>query len=191
MLLSYRYPSRLSGDYMQVLFIDCRFLSCFFWVAGMLRLASNIQALMMFASVVFASIYRFTTLFQFQTSDISWTLSTACTWCVVECSMGIISACLPTLRPLLITLSSRFNSSRGQDNNPSTTNETIGSKSGLRFHRLTSDTAFRPAQERLGESRFRTLTRNTDDASGDDVPLNAIMVQQHMTWETKEDIHGR
>nr|XP_036578222.1 uncharacterized protein CTRU02_11723 [Colletotrichum truncatum]KAF6785423.1 integral membrane protein [Colletotrichum truncatum] len=38
------------------------------------------------------------------------TLATACTWCVVECACGVISACLPTLRPLMVKVSSQFGS---------------------------------------------------------------------------------
>lgn len=77
-------------------------------------------------SVVFTAIYRFTTLFQFEPSDITCTLTftrnqsfpiqlsrelnlchavgtlaTAQIWCVVESAAGIISACLPTLGPLV------------------------------------------------------------------------------------------
>ncbi|GKT46685.1 satratoxin biosynthesis SC1 cluster protein 4 [Colletotrichum spaethianum] len=55
-------------------------------------------------------IYRFTTIMQFQLADTTWTLATACTWCVVECACGVISACLPTLRPLMVKISSQFGS---------------------------------------------------------------------------------
>ncbi|OLN87826.1 hypothetical protein CCHL11_00535 [Colletotrichum chlorophyti] len=60
--------------------------------------------------VLFASIYRFTTIMQFEIADTTWTLATACTWCVVECACGVISACLPTLRPLMVKISSQFGS---------------------------------------------------------------------------------
>ncbi|KAK2052452.1 hypothetical protein LY76DRAFT_491844, partial [Colletotrichum caudatum] len=60
--------------------------------------------------VLCASIYRFTTIMQFQIADTTWTLATACTWCVVECACGVISACLPTLRPLMMKVSSQFGS---------------------------------------------------------------------------------
>ncbi|ORY72149.1 uncharacterized protein BCR38DRAFT_383396 [Pseudomassariella vexata] len=60
--------------------------------------------------VLFASIYRFTTIMQFSTADTTWTLATACTWCVVEVACGVISACLPTLRPLMMKISTQFGS---------------------------------------------------------------------------------
>ncbi|OAQ67690.2 hypothetical protein VFPPC_04045 [Pochonia chlamydosporia 170] len=58
--------------------------------------------------VLFASVYRFTTLMQFDTRDTTWTLATACTWCIVEVSCGVISGCLPTLRPLTVKVSHKF-----------------------------------------------------------------------------------
>ncbi|KAF5010821.1 hypothetical protein FDECE_3030 [Fusarium decemcellulare] len=41
--------------------------------------------------VLFASIYRFTTIMQFDPVDTTWTLATACTWCVVEVACGVIA----------------------------------------------------------------------------------------------------
>ncbi|KAI1073196.1 hypothetical protein LB507_010803 [Fusarium sp. FIESC RH6] len=60
--------------------------------------------------VLFASIYRFTTIMQFDPIDTTWTLATACTWCVVEVACGTIALCLPTLRPLMLMVSSKFES---------------------------------------------------------------------------------
>jgi hypothetical protein len=51
--------------------------------------------------VVFTAIYRFTTLFQFDRTDTTWTLATSCAWVVVEVASGVISVCLPTLGPLV------------------------------------------------------------------------------------------
>ncbi|RAH44573.1 uncharacterized protein BO95DRAFT_464815 [Aspergillus brunneoviolaceus CBS 621.78] len=52
-------------------------------------------------SVVFASIYRFSLIFSFEINDIAWTLADAETWCVVETAAGVISACLPTVIPMI------------------------------------------------------------------------------------------
>ncbi|KAJ5676034.1 hypothetical protein N7462_008931 [Penicillium macrosclerotiorum] len=75
--------------------------------------------------VVFASIYRFSLIFQFEITDIAWTLADAQTWCVVEIAAGIISACLPTTTPLVrictsglvskVRTLSRSNLTRGED----------------------------------------------------------------------------
>ncbi|KAL4918722.1 hypothetical protein BDW62DRAFT_180901 [Aspergillus aurantiobrunneus] len=51
--------------------------------------------------VVFASIYRFSLIFKVDMNDIPWSIADAQTWCVVETSARIISACLPTIVPLI------------------------------------------------------------------------------------------
>ncbi|KAH8704443.1 hypothetical protein GQ44DRAFT_743684 [Phaeosphaeriaceae sp. PMI808] len=73
--------------------------------------------------VLFASIYCFTTLMQFDPSDTTWILAQACTWCVVEVACGVISACLLTLRPLMVKISHRFG---GLTNSKATELVTIG-----------------------------------------------------------------
>ncbi|KAI9037982.1 uncharacterized protein KD926_011414 [Aspergillus affinis] len=51
--------------------------------------------------VVFASAYRFSVLFSYTMADSSYTLAPTVGWTAIEMSAGIISACLPTLRPAL------------------------------------------------------------------------------------------
>ncbi|TGZ82628.1 hypothetical protein EX30DRAFT_305028 [Ascodesmis nigricans] len=80
------------------------------------------------AFTIFASTYRFTTLFQFDPLDPSWTLADSTTWSLIEGAAGIISACLPTLRPLLKKFTTLFPSSTAASSNPSAPNPpTIGS----------------------------------------------------------------
>lgn len=50
-------------------------------------------------SVVFASAYRFSVLFSYTALDSSYTLAPTVGWTAIEMSAGIVSACLPTLRP--------------------------------------------------------------------------------------------
>ncbi|KAF1938069.1 hypothetical protein EJ02DRAFT_426064 [Clathrospora elynae] len=53
--------------------------------------------------VCFASLYRIITIMRLvQSMDISWAKSDVFIWSSVEPSIGIISGCLPTLRPLMI-----------------------------------------------------------------------------------------
>ncbi|KAI9930682.1 hypothetical protein ASPWEDRAFT_39579 [Aspergillus wentii DTO 134E9] len=68
--------------------------------------------------VLAASIYRFSTLFAFDIMDLTWTLATPCTWCVVECAMGVTCACLPTLRPLFKLVSAWFGCKVGAKDSP-------------------------------------------------------------------------
>ncbi|KAF2845690.1 hypothetical protein T440DRAFT_472469 [Plenodomus tracheiphilus IPT5] len=83
--------------------------------------ASLIFMFLLGGFVLFASIYRFTTIMQFDIADTTGTLAEACTWCVVEVACGIISACLPTLRPLMLLVSSQFSSTQNRSGKRSTT----------------------------------------------------------------------
>ncbi|PKX99843.1 hypothetical protein P168DRAFT_261112 [Aspergillus campestris IBT 28561] len=51
--------------------------------------------------VVFASAYRLTVLFSYTPLDSSYTLAPTVAWTAIEMSAGIVSACLPTMRPAL------------------------------------------------------------------------------------------
>lgn len=52
-------------------------------------------------SVIFASAYRFTVLFSYTNLDPTYTLARTVGWTAIEMSAGIVSACLPTMRPAL------------------------------------------------------------------------------------------
>ncbi|KAK5658468.1 hypothetical protein OQA88_1857 [Cercophora sp. LCS_1] len=54
--------------------------------------------------VVFASAYRFSVLFSYSASDPTYTLAPTVGWTAIEMSAGIVSACLPTLGPVMITI---------------------------------------------------------------------------------------
>jgi hypothetical protein len=52
--------------------------------------------------VVFASAYRFSVLFSYTATDPTYTLAPTVGWTQIEMSAGIVSACLPTLRPVIL-----------------------------------------------------------------------------------------
>lgn len=52
-------------------------------------------------SVVFASAYRFSVLFSYTGADPTYTLAPTVGWTAIEMSAGIVSACLPTMRPVI------------------------------------------------------------------------------------------
>ncbi|RWA12357.1 hypothetical protein EKO27_g2747 [Xylaria grammica] len=64
--------------------------------------------------VSFASIYRFTTLLVFNPLDATWTLAPSQAWCMIEISTGVVSACLPTMRPLGVRLAGMLGISTGE-----------------------------------------------------------------------------
>lgn len=71
-----------------------------------MEITQKIAVLFMFllgSFVCFASLYRIITIVHLtQTTDISYAKSDVFIWSSVEPSIGIISGCLPTLRPLLM-----------------------------------------------------------------------------------------
>ncbi|KAJ4287561.1 hypothetical protein N0V90_012264 [Kalmusia sp. IMI 367209] len=152
--------------------------------------ASLIFMFLLGAFVLFASIYRFTTIMQFDITDTTGTLGTACTWCVVEVATGIISACLPTLRPLMIIISSQFNSSRGRSGKGTTT----GGRSGGNTELITiGGTGAKRNQDfkRLKDgydndaviaNRMHGGHDDTPSSSGDDLPLAGIVVTKDVQW---------
>ncbi|KAL1615515.1 hypothetical protein SLS56_011784 [Neofusicoccum ribis] len=154
--------------------------------------------------VLFASIYRFTTIMQFQLTDTTWTLATACTWCVVEVASGIISACLPTLRPLMKMVSSQFGSSRGRSGKGTTGNlsrntelVTIGgtgakrSQTGERHFKRLDDELVTVVEEgsHYGNSTMVTRSHSAQHSDGssssDQVPLTSIMVTKDVQWSER------
>jgi hypothetical protein len=52
-------------------------------------------------SVVFASAYRFSVLFTYTADDPTYTLAPTVGWTAIEMSAAIVSACLPTLSPVM------------------------------------------------------------------------------------------
>jgi hypothetical protein len=119
-------------------------------------------------------------------ADTTGTLATACTWCVVEVATGIISACLPTMRPLMLLVSSQFSSTRNRSGQGSATGGrshktelvTIGgtgSKRNQDFRRLKNDYD-------VHSNAIATHTNgDRDDASslsGDERPLASVTYRQ-------------
>ena len=64
----------------------------------------------MFDSVCVAGIVRIPLLAEVKPYDVSWTIVDAGIWINVECNIGIVSACLPIMRPLLNRVPKSFTS---------------------------------------------------------------------------------
>jgi hypothetical protein len=113
-----------------------------------------------------------------RTTDISWAKSDVFIWSSVEPSIGIISGCLPTLRPLLLhIMASWFNfipserSSSGKGSRSISLNpiETIGQK---RMRKISK-------QDTLGGSQFTELN--------DDSNVEEGRTQHSRAWRPDED----
>lgn len=59
-------------------------------------------------SAVFTSSFRTWVLFNYSKHDISYTLAPLLVWSQIEMSAGIISACLPTLRPVVTATAAKL-----------------------------------------------------------------------------------
>ncbi|KAL4901153.1 hypothetical protein BDW74DRAFT_160449 [Aspergillus multicolor] len=150
---------------------------------------SVIGLFMLGSFVVFCSIYRFTTLFEFDATNTSGTIGSSCTWSVIECAIGIVSACMPTLRPLVMMVSSKFASRDGYGSrrNPTTKNSKGTNKgtgaSGSR-QRTPNSPSFRPTDEILAKNDVHMdVSQSGLDDYGDEVPLHSIRVRRDVTWE--------
>ncbi|CAG8885681.1 unnamed protein product [Penicillium egyptiacum] len=112
--------------------------------------------------------------FEFDPTDIAWTLGSPCTWCIVESSAGIISACMPTLRPLFMMISSKFSSQSGTQRTRTTD---VNHSKGYELQ----NSALRPSDEPRNKNGVQLDASH--DGSEDEVPLNSIRVQQDITWQ--------
>ncbi|KAL8849251.1 MAG: hypothetical protein Q9221_005781 [Calogaya cf. arnoldii] len=168
-------------------------------------------------SSVVGSIIRVPLLAQLNPADASYTTVSSGLWLNVEISIGIVSACLPLLRPLVSRafpsqLRSRFSKShtgshRLQDleannkglsgprsaNNKRNSGRTMGHAKGL------SDSGIYAGQERkqfhknwlynvkAGGSK-NTRTGTTEGGSEEDmVPMGKIQVRHEVEWEREGD----
>ncbi|KAK2594139.1 hypothetical protein QQS21_008138 [Conoideocrella luteorostrata] len=62
--------------------------------------------------VVFASAYRTSVLFTYSNTDPTYTLAPTVGWTAIEMSAGIVSACLPTLLPIVLRCAQAFGFTR-------------------------------------------------------------------------------
>lgn len=125
------------------------------------------------------------------------TLATACAWCVVECSSGVISACLPTLGPLVQLATHRLGISSASHSNgtPAASHDLVtiggsgraGEAYDSRFERLDEASPYttlglRPAHG----GRIRVSVSHPQSAShdemGDEVPLKGIAKKTEVGW---------
>jgi hypothetical protein len=158
-------------------------------------------------SVVFASAYRFSVLFSYSATDPTYTLAPTVGWTAIEMSAGIVSACLPTMRPVLqwagrgvglkggIFGNSIGNSAAFSKNLDASANRlrSTPDPSNADFYRLPDDNASGRTAEQLAlDAKLRPehgfayavtskpgkLKGEGDSlSSGDEIPLQGIRVQ--------------
>ncbi|KAG8164548.1 hypothetical protein KVR01_006466 [Diaporthe batatas] len=143
--------------------------------------------------VLIASIYRFSTIMQFDPNDTTFTLATACTWCVVECACGVICACLPTLRPLARKVSSQFGSTGNKSRSGSRANELVTIGGGNTSHMNSRNMTKSPFQKLGKDSEFMypgEADLSTRPGSGGVVRTTEVTMTSSSTGTTKTTQHG-
>ncbi|ETN44725.1 uncharacterized protein HMPREF1541_10395 [Cyphellophora europaea CBS 101466] len=158
--------------------------------------------------VCIASIYRLTTVPQLDPTNLAFTLRGAAIFGHMETAVAIMSACLPTLRPLF----SKFIDAVGLSNNGNSYADKTGSKSGgrSRSSTLSSYASRKPKNEgfvvivdddgpRLSMKPLpqapppaarssNSRGRNTTTTTAEDVPMDVIHVRQDVDIEAgRED----
>jgi hypothetical protein len=156
-----------------------------------------IYRLILELSVCIAGILRIYFLtFMDKDADLTWNMSQAFIWSSVEPCIGIVSACLPTLRPLLSRLLPRwFNRSKNTGSKPTYGNSTPGKLSRNQdrdFYRLEDSKNFRSKGEdevRLtndigaaGGAHSHNASHPPDSAEDIAASYMAISVKRDIAW---------
>lgn len=120
-------------------------------------------------SVVFASAYRTSVLFTYDVGDPSYTLAPTVGWTEIEIAAGIVSACLPTMLPVLkwfmrtVGITSLSSTLRGTSQGDS---KLKGSSAGFN-HELSSRDPTLRSKEARGNTKRDTFYRLPDDTDSD------------------------
>ena len=108
-------------------------------------------------------------------------------WSLIECAVGIITCCLPTLRPLCMPIFGRRDA-RKDDSGPSDVTTVGGGGGGgvkKRFRNMFSDSSFQDSS--LHPTREDVVLNSiacnrSDRGEGDDVLLTGINVRTEIEW---------
>jgi hypothetical protein len=128
----------------------------------------------------------------FDMADTTGTLAVACTWCVIEIAAGIISACLPTLRPLMVLVSSQFGSTLTPSGGNGTTGAGRSGNSDLIAIGGTGAPRGQPFR-RLGDGHsydINTVANHTQ-AGADDVSFTSSDTKPLAGIKSPAEVHGK
>ncbi|EGY19006.1 hypothetical protein VD0002_g1956 [Verticillium dahliae] len=109
--------------------------------------------------VVFASAYRTSVLFTYSATDPTYTLAPTVGWTAIEMSAGIVSACLPTLRPVMVF----FARSLGIKGNLSDAFSRGASSMGLRSKKTGNFSQRLSSRDDFANKSAATLERSNKD----------------------------
>lgn len=146
-------------------------------------------------SVVFASAYRFSVLYTYQETDPSFSLTPTVGWTVIEMATGIISACLPTLGPVIgvVIQALGFNNSpfcKHRVDTSSNTNSDIYTRpqNSKKKDERDADVGVQELLDLRPDGPFDhtgpVIRSDTESMCGDEVPLNGIRVKTEISHTT-------
>ncbi|KAK2608704.1 hypothetical protein QQS21_002693 [Conoideocrella luteorostrata] len=144
---------------------------------------------------VFASSFRTWVLFNYSKYDIPYTLTPLLAWSQIEMSAGIISACLPTMRPITRLASHKLGLDKafrlsGVPKSGSGTNNQVGSGSNIERSNPAAPSFVTPQTLRVtAESTnhsdwVKVLKKNRYDANS---RRRGILVETSLEWELELD----
>lgn len=159
---------------------------------------------------VIGSIMRVPFLAELDYNDISYTIINSAIWIDVELAIGIVSACLPLMRPLATRAFPTEIRSRFYRSGPSTGSHRLPDsqghrKSGSRVNAIGSDGGIYAGGSGVGGKKggpkswynnISAVTRTVDGDGGGDgseedmVPMGKIQVRHDLEWEREERIGG-
>lgn len=146
--------------------------------------------------VCIASIVRISFLAKVFTTDPTWTAVDPGIWSTVEVCLGIVSACLPIMTPLLKPLSRVLSMSMGSKKSGSKTsnpnsnglvgNSNTDPNANTSHNTAASSTLHGSASHnKLSQSTSRDPVSDSDTDVEQGIPANGIKVEKEMEWSEK------
>lgn len=130
-------------------------------------------------SVVFASAYRTSVLFTYTDTDPTYTLAPTVGWTAIEMSAGIVSACLPTLLPIVLYCARWFGIRRSVASSPANGDAPLTFGSGGNQSKFSNnrprgvDSNTRSEENLSGERHSDSFYRLPDHTDSDDIIYRA------------------
>ncbi|KND95322.1 hypothetical protein TOPH_00002 [Tolypocladium ophioglossoides CBS 100239] len=145
--------------------------------------------------VVFASAYRTSVLFTYTSSDPTYSLAPTVGWTVIELSAGIVSACLPTLLPIVLCCARWFGFKRSVESpvngNAPLTFGSTGNQSKFGNNRPRGvDSNTRSEDNLSGERNSDSFYRLPDNTDSDDIIFRAAEIGSDPLTSLRPDMKG-
>ncbi|KAL7619869.1 hypothetical protein AAE478_010415 [Parahypoxylon ruwenzoriense] len=133
-------------------------------------------------SVCVASIVRIWAFAEFiQAVDLTWVMAHVFLWSSIEPAVGILSACLPSLRPLYRRAKNKVSSNATRDAGGSSANWGVskGSRGPNSYVRFGGDNESRSADDEVALTSITRGPANSDDT----IPKNGIVVRSEIVHQ--------